>query len=73
MDTEQRVQLAIQAIQSHAELSVRSAAKTFDVPRTTLWHRIAGMLANKDSKQHIQRLTPEEEASIRRVILQIYL
>jgi hypothetical protein len=73
MDTEQRIQLAIQAIQSHVEPSVRSAAKTFDVPRTTLQHRITGMLANKDSKQYMQRLTPEEEASICRVTLQMHL
>jgi hypothetical protein len=54
MDTEHRIQLAIQAIQSHVEPSLCSVAKMFDVPRTILRHRLAGMQPKKVSKQHMQ-------------------
>lgn len=73
MDTEDRIQLAIQALRSKSMSSVRKAALTFNVPRSTLQHRIAGMQPNKTSKQHMQRLTPEEEGAISRVVQQLCL
>ena len=68
---EERIQLAIQAIQSGT--SERSAATTFNVPRMSVRNRQAGMQPNKVSKSHMQRLTPEEEGSICRVIQQMHL
>ena len=66
---EARIQLAIKAIQSGT--SQRSAADTFNVPRTTLRDRIGGMQQNKVSKQCMQRLTLEEEGAICRVLQQM--
>jgi hypothetical protein len=63
---EERIQLAIKAIQSCA--SERSAANSFNVPRKSVRNRQAGMRSNKVLKSHMQRLTPEEEGSICRVI-----
>jgi hypothetical protein len=66
---EERIQLAIKAIQSST--SQRSAAVTFNVPRSTMRDRLGGMQQNKVSKQHMQRLTPEDEGAICRVLQQI--
>jgi len=63
------MQLAIKAIQS----GQRSAAITFNVPRSTLQDRLAGMQPNKVSKQHMQRLTVEEEGALCRVLQQMHL
>lgn len=72
MDTEERIQRAITALQSGVETSVRKAATNFDVPRSTLRHRMAGMQPNKSSKIAMQRLTPEEEDAIKKTILQLF-
>lgn len=71
MDQEQRIQLAIDFLKSHDTASVRQAATTFGVPRSTLQDRMAGRKPNKTSKQSMQRLSPEEEESIVRCILQM--
>ena len=68
---EERIQLAIKAIQSGT--SERSVATTFNVPRTSIRNRQAGMQPNKVSKSHMQRFTPEKEGSICRVIQQMHL
>ena len=73
MDTESRIQAAIEALRSGTTPSLRKAAVTYDVPRTTLQHRLAGMQPNKISKQCMQRLTPEEESAIERTIQQLFL
>ena len=76
MDTptlEQRIQLAIEAFQSGSLSSKRSAAKTFDVPWTSFQNRLAGIQPNRASKQHMQRLTQEEEGAIHRVLQQMHL
>ena len=68
---EERMQLAIKAIQSGA--SQRSVASTFNVPRSTLQDRLASMQPNKVSKQHMQRLTVEEEGALCRILQQMHL
>jgi len=65
---EERIQLAIKAIQSGT--SQRSAANTFNAPRTTLRDRLGGKQQNKGLK-HMQRLTLEEEGAICCVLQQM--
>jgi len=72
-DTEERIQAAIAALKSKAIPSVRKAALKFDVPRSTLQDRLAGVQPIKISKQSMQRLTPEEEDSVVRTIQQLEL
>ena len=70
---EQRVRLAIEAFQSGSLPSKRSAADAFNSSWTSFQNRLAGIQPNRASKQHIQRLTPEEEGAIYRIIQQIHL
>ena len=49
-DTEERIQAAIAALKSKAIPSVRKAALKFDVPRSTLQDRLAGVQPIKISK-----------------------
>ena len=67
-DPEVRMQAAIAALQDGMAKSVRQAANTFNVPRSTLQDRIFGRKANKVSKQFMQRLTVEEEEAISRAV-----
>jgi helix-turn-helix, Psq domain len=67
---EENMQLAINATKSG--ISQRKAAATFGVPRTTLQDRLAGREPNKIAKQHMQRLTPEEEGALCRALLQMH-
>jgi DDE superfamily endonuclease/helix-turn-helix, Psq domain len=71
MDTEERIQAAMEAIKSKKASSLRKAAEMFRIPRSTLRDRIAGCQPLKTSKQHLQRLSPEEEGAIERTILQM--
>ena len=59
---EGRVILAIEAIRTSQEMSIRRAAKTYDVPRTSLVNRMKGMtpLADRRNAQHNLTLTKEE-------------
>jgi hypothetical protein len=69
LTTEERIQLAIKAIQLGT--SQRNATDTFNVPRTTLRNRLGGMQQNKILKQYMQRLTLEEEGAICCVLQQM--
>jgi hypothetical protein len=51
---------------------MRSAASIFDVPWSTFHGRLASVQTNRASKQHMQRLTPEEEGAICRVLQQMH-
>ena len=76
MDTltlEQRMQLAIEAFESGSLPSKRSAANAFNIPWTSFRNRLAGIQPNRASKQHMQRLTLEEEGAICRVLQQMHL
>jgi hypothetical protein len=71
-DQEARIQAAITALNNHDVPSVRQAATLFDVPRSTLQDRFAGRRqANKTSKQHMQRLTVQEEDSVVKAVYQL--
>lgn len=68
---EGRILLAIQAFKLRQFQSIRAAAKTYDVPYTTLYHRIHGMASRRDSIPNSQKLTPEEELAIVQYILDL--
>ena len=61
---EGRILLAIQALKLHHLTSVRIAAITYDIPRTTLRDRINGKAFQHDSISNTQRLTSQEELAI---------
>ena len=58
---EGRIELAIHAIRSGQISSVRKAAKTYDVPRSSLQYRISGRVARQEIVPPTQKLTPTEE------------
>jgi hypothetical protein len=65
---EEKVQLAIKALQDGTILSQRKAALIYNVPRTTLQQRLHGRRSAKESQQSQQRLSVQEEDSIKRCI-----
>jgi hypothetical protein len=69
---EQRILAAIAAYNAQEISSLRQAAKLFDVPVSTLHDRYSRKhKANKVSKQHLQRLSPEEEEAVVKAIYQL--
>ena len=54
---EDRLLLAIQALKEHQFKSVRAAALSYDVPRTTLSRRMNGMTSRCDFTPNLQKLT----------------
>jgi hypothetical protein len=63
--------LALEAIQSNKKLSLRAAAKLYNVPETTLRHRRNGMPTRRDSPVNSKKLTQIEEEAIVRYILEL--
>lgn len=68
---EGRLQLAIQAIKNGHIASIRSAAKAFEVPRSTLQDRIKGTEYVHERHQPMSKLTNSEEESLERWILSL--
>ena len=68
---EGRILLAINAIKQGQFQSVRAAAASYDIPRTTLRDRIHGMASRRDSIPNLQKLTPYEESALVRYILNL--
>jgi hypothetical protein len=63
--------LALSSINKDQIQSVRKAAQAFNVPRTTLRHRRAGMAARRDCAPTSKKLTELEEEVIIRYILEL--
>ena len=61
---ESQILLAVQAITQDPQLSVRRAAKVFNVPISTLSDRINGKCARQDTRSGSARLTELEESVI---------
>jgi len=68
LNDEQRISLALEAVKESPllldgrhELSLRQAAKDFQIPRLTLTARYNGVPARKDAYEHQQKLTRAEE------------
>ena len=68
---ESRIQLAIAAIDDGSVPSLREASRVFSVPRSTLQARYHGRRSAQESQQSQQRLSVQEENSIKRTIQQM--
>jgi hypothetical protein len=61
---EGRILLAEQAINQGQIETIRAAAETYDVPRTTLQDRINGMPSRRDCTPNSRKLTLYKEEAI---------
>ncbi len=66
--SEDRIQLAIQALEAGTVSSQRKAAHQFKIPPSTLRDRINGVRSSQAYHQSLQRLTVEEEEAIKRCL-----
>ena len=71
LPAEARVILALEAMKSDKKLSLRAAAKHYDVPPMTLCHRRAGRPARRDTSPNSRKLTKLEEEAIVQYILEL--
>ena len=70
---EARLLLALEAIQNDKKLSIRAAAKLYNVPEATLRHRRASRTARRDTPPNSKKLTQSEEEAVVRYILELDL
>jgi len=70
---EGRISIAIHAIQSHQFQSNRSAATTYDIPKSTLHDRIHGKSSRRDCEPNSKKLIKLEETVIIQHILDLDL
>jgi hypothetical protein len=68
---EARIILAIEAIRSNKKMSVRHAAKVYNIPEAFLRHRIKGRVARRETYNSRYKLTPTEEETLVRYILDL--
>ena len=64
LSKEERIKLALQAIQKPQELSVRCAAIIYNVPRTTLQRRRAGRQSTRDTHPKSSNLSKIEDQTL---------
>ena len=67
---ESRITLACNAIRSSPQISIRRVAKIYDVPRSTLSHRMAGWTPQTDTQFGPKTLKAAEEEAIVEYILE---
>ena len=70
-EQEGRILLAIQAIKKQEILSIRDAARQFNVPRTTLQRRVTGHPFRAETRANSHKLTEIEEESLQKWILSL--
>jgi helix-turn-helix, Psq domain len=68
---EVRIILVIEAIRSSRKISIRVAAKLYNIPHSTLAHRIAGRTPYNEIKANCHKLTEIEEEVIVQYILDL--
>ena len=68
---EARVILALEALENDENLSLREAAKIYNVSRMTLTRRRAGRPAQRDTTPKSRRLTDSEENAIVQYIVEL--
>ena len=68
---EARIIMALEAIKGDKKLSIRAAAKVYNIPPTTLFDRRASRRARADTSPNSQKLTKLEEEAIVRYILKL--
>jgi hypothetical protein len=61
---EARMLLALEALQNNEKLSLRAAAKLYNVPAITLSNRHAGRPTRRDLSANPRQLTDSEEKAI---------
>ena len=69
---EARVILALQALQNDTKLSLRAAAKLYNVPVSTLGHRRTGRAVRRDLPANSRKLTDLEEETIVQYVIELY-
>ena len=70
---EAKVILALEAIRNDKNLSLRAAAKLYNVPESTFRSRRAGISARRDTTPNSRRLTDSEEKAIVQYVLELAL
>lgn len=66
---ESRIILALKALEKDLKLSVRAAAKIYDVPRSTLQTRRDGVKSRRDISVNSKKLTDlEEKVLLERIV-----
>jgi hypothetical protein len=68
---EARIILAIEAIRTSKKLSLRKAAKIYNVPRSILTNRVNGQISIRDRRRVAQKLTELEEEVIVQYIIDL--
>jgi hypothetical protein len=68
---EARLILALEALQKDENLTLRAAAKIYDVSRTTLTQRRVGRLPRRDLPANSRRLTDSKDEAIVRYVLEL--
>ena len=68
---ESRILLAIQALENNPKLTLRAAAKTYKVRRTTLTQRRAGRTARRDTRANSMNLIKSEEEAIVSYVIEL--
>jgi hypothetical protein len=68
---EARVVLAINAIRAANGLSIRQAAKVYDIPRATLHHRMNGRVTKAEKRNGRHQVTPTEEETLVQYVLDL--
>ena len=71
LPNESRVILALQALQRDKNLSIRSAAKIYNIPATTIRHRRDGRTARRDTRPNSTKLTESEEEAIVQYVIEL--
>ena len=71
LSNESRLILAIEAIQKDANLSIRAAAKIYNVLEATLCCWRAGRLARRDIPANLRKLTDLEEKAIVQYVIEL--
>lgn len=69
---EERLMLAVKAIQNDPALHIRAAAKACSVPHTTLTMRLRGTSSRRDSTPKSRKLTDAEEGAILQHVLDLH-
>ena len=69
---EARLLLALQALQDDKNLSLRKAAKIYDINYTTFFYWRAGRPTRRDIPANLRKLTNLEEKTIVQYIIKLY-
>lgn len=68
-EQEGRILVAIQAIKKQKKLSIRAAARIYDIPNSTLHHRLKGRENRVDLRANSFKLTEIEEISLEKWVV----